>query len=211
MSEQSYIQWLRERSMLAQARQVSVNSSVMKRQWQWPYASTQPEAAAAKASVWFTAYPAAIMTQPGQSVLETMADPELWATFQDIGIEAMHTGPLKRAVGVDGYDYTPTTDGHFDRISAEIDPEFGTNDQYIQMAATAAAHGVTLIGDIVPLHSGKGADWRLAERAVDDYPVLYHMVAIEEADWSLLLPEVPACRDSVNLKPEVVDALARHG
>src|SRR5262249_7357547 len=53
-------------------------------------------------------------------------------------------------------------------------------------------------------HSGKGADFRLAERGYKDYPGIYHMVEIAEADWGLL-PAVTAGKDSVNLKPDVVD------
>ncbi len=208
----SYIDWLKERSMLAQAELLSARDSHARysgggEQWQRPYAATQPESAAARASVWFTAYPSAIVTPAGQSVLQALADPDLWVTFHDIGISAMHTGPLKRAGGIRGRAYTPTIDGHFDRISMELDPQFGSDAQYKAVVAAAAAHGVTVIGDIVPLHSGKGADWRLAERAVGDYPGLYHMVAIDEADWALL-PDVAEGRDSVNLKPEVVDQLA---
>ncbi|MCB8960641.1 MAG: maltose alpha-D-glucosyltransferase [Ardenticatenales bacterium] len=194
--------------MLAGAGQVAARLSGQKEQWQRPYAHTQPAAAAARASVWFTAYPSAIMTQPGQTVLQALADPDLWAAFRDIGIAAVHTGPLKRSGGVTGRNYTPTIDGHFDRIGLEIDPQFGTDTDYRQMMAAANAAGLVVIGDIVPLHSGKGPDWRLAERAVDDYPGLYHMVEIAESDWDLL-PDVPPGRDSVNLKPEVVDELAR--
>lgn len=210
MNNQKYIQWLLDRSMLEQAKNISVNHSGKGAQWQRPYADTQPTAAATKASVWFTAYPSAIVTQEGQSVLQALGDPELWATFAEIGISGMHTGPMKRSGGIAGYNYTPTIDGNFDRISTDIDPLFGTIEDYKRMVANATAEGATLIGDIVPLHSGKGADWRLAERAVSDYPGLYHMVEIDEADWSLL-PDVADGEDSVNLKPEVVEQLAAKG
>ena len=55
-----------------------------------------------------------------------------------------------------------------------------------------------MIDDIVPGHTGKGADFRLAEMAYGDYPGIYHMVSIAPDDWHLL-PEVPDGRDSVNL------------
>jgi len=208
--QHAYIQWLLAHAMLEQAKHVSANYSGKGAQWQRPYAATQPEAAAQKASVWFTAYPASIMTQDGASVLQALADPELWNTLRTIGITAVHTGPLKRAGGIDGTAYTPTIDGNFDRISTEIDPQFGSDADYQQMAAAARTANVTVIGDIVPVHSGKGADWRLAERAVDDYPGLYHMVEIDSADWSLL-PAVADGRDSVNLPLETVDQLAERG
>ena len=47
-----------------------------------------------------------------------------------------------------------------------------------------------VIDDIVPGHTGKGADFRLAEMNVGDYPGIYHMVEIPQQDWGLL-PDVP--------------------
>ncbi len=44
------------------------------------------------------------------------------------------------------------------------------------MVLQARMNGAVVIGDIIPGHSGKGADFRLAERGYADYPGLYHMV-----------------------------------
>ena len=52
-----------------------------------------------------------------------------------------------------------------------------------------------MIDDIVPGHTGKGADFRLAEMGYGDYPGIYHMVSIRQEDWHLL-PEIPEGRDS---------------
>ena len=67
-----------------------------------------------------------------------------------------------------------------------------------------------IIDDIVPGHTGKGADFRLAEMKVGDFPGIYHMVEIEEKDWHLL-PKVPRGRDSVNLDTETEAQLAKNG
>jgi trehalose synthase len=191
----------------ALARRYSGNSI----QWQHPYGEPEPRAAVARASVWFTAYPAStIAASPGTSVLATLADERLWRAFQAIGIEGIHTGPMKRSGGVRGRAYTPSVDGNFDRISFEIDPAFGTEAQYKAMVAAAARHGAVVIGDIVPGHTGKGPDFRLAERAYADYPGIYHMVSIAPADWGLL-PPVPGGQDAVNLSPAIVDELQRKG
>jgi trehalose synthase len=71
-------------------------------------------------------------------------------------------------------------------------------------------HGGIVIDDIVPGHTGKGPDFRLAEMKVGDYPGIYHMVEIPPKDWHLL-PEVPPGRDSVNLDREAEDRLQRAG
>ncbi|EJM57811.1 trehalose synthase [Pseudomonas sp. GM49] len=70
----------------------------------------------------------------------------------------------------------------------------------------AAAHNAVIIDDVIPSHTGKGADFRLAEMAYEDYPGLYHMVEIREEDWPLL-PDVAKGRDAQNLNPQQVDAL----
>jgi trehalose synthase len=210
-SEPDYIQRLEERSMLHQAQAVARRFAGSSAQWQHPYGVPQPRAVSARASVWFTAYPAStIAAAPGASVLATLADERLWSAFEAIGIQGIHTGPMKRSGGITGLAYTPSVDGNFDRISFDIDPDFGTEEQYKGLVQAARSHGAIVIGDVIPGHTGKGADFRLAERAYGDYPGLYHMVRIEPADWGLL-PPVPAGHDSVNLSPATVDALQAKG
>ena len=197
--------------MLTRAEAVARRFAGNSAQWQHPYGIAQPRSASAKASVWFTAYPAStIAATNGASVLTTLADERLWKAFQAIGIRGIHTGPMQRSGGITGRTYTPSVDGNFDRISFDIDPAFGTEQQYKDLVRAARAHGAIVIGDVIPGHTGKGADFRLAERAYGDYPGLYHMVSIPRADWALL-PPVAAGRDSANLSPATVAALAAKG
>ena len=114
------------------------------------------------------------------------------------------------AGGLNGRRLTPSIDGHFDRISMQVDPEFGTEEQFRMLCATAAEYEGTVIDDIVPGHTGKGADFRLAEMGYEDYPGIYHMVSIAPDDWDLL-PDVPEGRDSVNLDAETEATLERCG
>jgi trehalose synthase len=210
-AESDYIRWLEEQSMLHQAQALARHYSGNSDQWQRPYGLPQPRAASARASVWFTAYPAStIAASPGDSVLATLADERLWKAFQAIGIQAVHTGPMKRSGGINGQTYTPSVDGNFDRISFDIDPQFGTLDQYKGLVQAAHAHGAITIGDVIPGHTGKGADFLLAERGYGDYPGIYHMVQIKPDDWGLL-PPVPAGHDAVNLSQSSVEALQHKG
>ncbi len=204
------IEWLLDHAMLRRGAQIAAEFSGSGAQWQRPYAVEQPRVAAAMASAWLTVYPSSIITRPGESVLSTLGDESLWRTLAEIGIDGLHTGPMKRSGGISGQVFTPTIDGHFDRIMMEIDPDFGTLDEYLNMSRNAGKNGAVLIGDIVPGHTGKGADFRLAERGYADYPGIYHMVEIDEADWALL-PPVAAGHDSVNLSADVVDALHEKG
>ena len=72
----------------------------------------------------------------------------------------------------------------------QVDPEFGTEEEFRMLCATAAEYEGTIIDDIVPGHTGKGADFRLAEMGYGDYPGIYHMVSIAPEHWDLL-PDVP--------------------
>lgn len=205
-----YLAWLVEESMLQQAKGLAKNYAGKGRLWQKPYAQAQARAASALASVWFTAYPAAVITREGESVLQALGNEALWEALEEIGVQGVHTGPMKRAGGLSGREYTPTIDGNFDRVSFAIDAAFGTTEQFVAMSKTVRAHHAVVIDDIIPAHTGKGADYRLAELGYGEYPGLYNMVAIDEADWDLL-PELPEGREAINLKPEIVDQLKAKG
>jgi trehalose synthase len=208
--QQDYVSWLQRESMLADASRIAGQFSGIGEVWQSPFANPNPAAVMAKSSVWFTAYPISMITRPGHSFLSTLGDEELWLALEAIGINAVHTGPLKRAGGVFGWEATPSVDGHFDRISTQIDKVFGTDVEFRRLCEVAAAHGGIVIDDIVPGHTGKGPDFRLAEMGVGDYPGIYHMVEIPPEDWQLL-PEVPPGKDSVNLDSDAEDRLQRAG
>jgi maltose alpha-D-glucosyltransferase/alpha-amylase len=206
----TYVEWLRNQAMLGDADVLARQLSGQASMWQNSFAHPNPRAAVERASVWFTAYPLSFVTRPGQSFLGALGDPELWKTFREIGVRAIHTGPVKKAGGLQGWAETPSVDGHFDRISMAIDPLFGSEEEFRQMCEVAGEHGGTIIDDIVPGHTGKGADFRLAEMNYRDYPGIYHMIDIPESDWHLL-PAVPDGEDSINISPETELALQKAG
>ncbi len=206
----AYVEWLQSQSMLADATTLARQLAGQASMWNNPFAHPNPRAAVDRASVWFTAYPLSFITKSGQTFLSALGDDELWSAFEQIGIKAVHTGPVKLAGGISGWEPTPSVDGHFDRISMAIDPLFGTEEDFRAMCESAGAHGGTIIDDIVPGHTGKGADFRLAEMNYRDYPGIYHMIDIPESDWSLL-PKVPDGEDSVNLDVAAERALQDAG
>ena len=197
-SNKAYVRWLKKESMLASANKQALKYSGTARLWQNPFAKPQPRAAVNLASVWYTAYPISMITKDKTSILATLGDEALWEAFQEIGIKGLHTGPMKRAGGLNGWLATPSIDGHFDRISTRIDATLGNEAQFRHMSEVAARHGGIIIDDIVPGHTGKGADFRLAEMSYQDYPGIYHMVEIHPEDWHLL-PRVPRGKDSINI------------
>lgn len=206
----AYVEWLVRQSMLKDADVLGRQLSGQPAMWRNPYARPDARRAIATSDVWFTAYPISLITRPGQSFLAALGDEELWSAFERIGITAIHTGPVKRAGGIQGWQETPSVDGHFDRISTQIDPAFGTEDEFRRLCDVADAHGGSVIDDIVPGHTGKGADFRLAEMGFKDYPGIYHMVEIPSEDWHLL-PDVPEGVDAVNLDAATEQELADRG
>ncbi|MBN9624469.1 MAG: hypothetical protein J0H06_16255 [Actinobacteria bacterium] len=164
----AYVEWLISESMLNDANEIARQLSGHGNMLQNPFAHPDPRAAIRRAGVWFTAYPLSFVTRPGQSFLAALADEALWEAFDAIGIDAIHTGPVKKAGGVLGWHETPSVDGHFDRISMQVDPEFGTEEELRDLCVTAERHGGVIIDDIVPGHTGKGADFRLAEMGFGD-------------------------------------------
>jgi trehalose synthase len=206
----SYVEWLVRQAMLKDADVLARQLSGQPTMWRHAYARPDARRAIATSDVWFTAYPISLITRPGQSFLAALGDDQLWATFERIGITAVHTGPVKRAGGIAGWLDTPSVDGHFDRISTQIDPAFGAEEEFRALCDVADTHGGSIIDDIVPGHTGKGADFRLAEMGYKDYPGIYHMIEIPPEDWSLL-PDVPEGADSVNLDAATEGELAEHG
>jgi trehalose synthase len=206
----SYVEWLVGQSMLKDADVLARELSGQPSMWRNPYARPDARRAIGTADVWFSAYPISLITRPGQSFLAALGDEQLWSAFERVGITAIHTGPVKRAGGIAGWLETPSVDGHFDRISTQIDPAFGTDDEFRALCDVADSHGGSVIDDIVPGHTGKGADFRLAEMGFKDYPGIYHMVEIPEEDWSLL-PDVPEGVDSVNIDNPTEEELAERG
>ncbi|MBA1191022.1 maltose alpha-D-glucosyltransferase [Pseudomonas entomophila] len=208
--DKAYVEWLESQSMLKAAQDRARTYSGQSRLWMNPYAEARPRRAIEIASVWLTVYPDSIIAAEGDSVLQALGHTDLWKRLSEIGVQGIHTGPIKRAGGIRGRTFTPSVDGNFDRISFDIDPLYGSEQELIQMSRIAAAHNAVTIDDSIPSHTGKGADFRLAELGHGAYPGIYHMVEVREEDWGLL-PDVPEGRDAVNLPPAVCDELkTRH-
>ena len=206
----AYVDWLERRSMLKQSEQLAPLVSGKKIQWQHQYAEPQPRAAVQQASVWLLAYPGSVITRPGESVMATWGDPKLWEALSEIGITLLHTGPVNRTGGIVEQGYTPTVDGWFDPISLEIDPALGSDEEYRRMVQVAREHHGLIAADLVPLHTGKGADFLLALRAYKNYPGMYALVEIDKKDWPRL-PQVDNPWTSALVSDEIAEQLHQLG
>src|SRR6478735_1990396 len=209
-SPMEYVKWLETRSMLSQSGKLSRELSGKSAQWHHEFAEPQPRKAIQQASVWLLSYPASVITRRGETVIATWGDDELWNALNEIGIDLLHTGPVNRSGGIKDREYTPTMDAGFDPISFDIDPELGSVKDYRSMVRVAREHHGIIAGDLVPLHTGKGADFLLALRGYKDYPGIYTMVEIDNKDW----PQLPAVDNpwkSALVSDEVAEKLRRAG
>ncbi|MET0384684.1 MAG: maltose alpha-D-glucosyltransferase [Polyangiales bacterium] len=177
-----------EHSMLRQADQAAANISGSHEQWHGPYLTPQPESLTRQAADYLTLYPRAYLAQEGQSVLGTLADDALWDAVAALGFTLVHPITFEQAGRVVERGFSPSVDGGFDRISYEVQPELGNEDDLRRIVAAANAHQALIVGDVIPLHSGLGFDFRLAEMNVQPYPGMYELIEIPEKDWALLPP-----------------------
>lgn len=200
--------WLEQHSMLHQARTVDDRVSGRPIQWRQPYGTPQPRAAVRHGSVWLLDYPGSVITGKGESVIATWANPAYWDALRTMHIDLLHTGPVNRAGGVRGTEFTPTTDGWFDPISLDLDPALGTEEEYARLVAVAAERKGAIAGDLVPLHTGLGPDFFLALRRYRDYAGMYTLVEIPEEDWGLL-PEVKGPWETALVPRPVAETLTR--
>lgn len=201
---------LSERSMLSEARNLIAKQKNDGTEWRWPYGEGQAGDLIEKdqGDVWLDLYPASMVPIPGKTVMDTMGDVALWKELQDIGITVIHLNPVRRAGGItSNLEWTPTTDGGYDRVSLSVDPLYGTDEDYRDLVSVAAQYNGYVAADIVPGHTGTGADWLLAKMNYKDYPFLYHMIEIKPQDWNLL-PNVPEGKDAVNVSPALEKKLA---
>lgn len=182
------VKFYEQNSLLAQAEQYSLDVVGDDEQWNGPYMFPEPENATRAAGEFLTIYPRAFLAAPDQSVLSTLADRELWQSLSEIGITLMHPVAVEQAGQVYGRELRPSIDGGFDRISMNIEPDFGDADDVRELVRVAREFGANVAGDIIPLHTGFGYDFRLAEMNYQDYPGVYDMIEVPQENWDLLPP-----------------------
>lgn len=175
-------------SMLFQAREYTglVDGDPM--QWNGPYMDPEPEEFTAEAAEFLTIYPRSYIPESDTSVFQTLADEQLWEALDEIGITLMHPIAFEQAGQIVGRELSPSIDGGFDRISMEIEPMMGEAEHVRELVRIAQEHGALVAGDIIPLHTGLGYDFRLAQMSYDNYPGIYDMVEVPQDMWDQLPP-----------------------
>ena len=181
-----YIEWLKEESMLTKAKKL-ISEHIRVGFTLGSSSSPQSEAVIDQVSTWLSIYPDAVVTSPGKRVLATLGDFLEQGFPKNVGIKGIYMTPINRAGGVRGrQEYTQSTDGHFDPISIEIDPDLGSSEEYKRIVDLAKE--TPIIRNLVPLHTGQGPDFLLALFGHAEYRNIYMMVEIFRQDWDAYLP-----------------------
>lgn len=180
------IEFLEPLSMLFQADQQATGLVGSPDQWSGPFMDPQPEEFRSRVTNILTIYPRSVIPEPGASILATLGSDELWDALDDMGFDLMHALATERAGGIRDREFTPSVDGGFDRISYDIDPLFGTEEDMRGLVEAAADRDAIIAGDVIPLHTGLGADFWLATMNHLDYAGIYDMIQIPEEHWGLL-------------------------
>lgn len=182
-------------SMLFQANEISQLHAPLIAKAPPPSVCPQTDSLLLLAPNWFS-IDLKILKTDGRSVLSYLNQENLWQAFAEMGIQAVELKGLK------------TADKPLVRL--QIDPKFGTEEEYRQLAALAMKKGVRLIGSLIGGSTGQGADFALALKNFGAYPTLYSLVEILPQDWELL-PCVKPKAFSVNIPWLTLQTLHKKG
>lgn len=123
-------------------------------------------------SIWFTFDLTEVPAPSGETIFQALNRQDLWTQLRELGVDGIRFENLKK--------------GGTLRTGLGLDPCWGTDQQWQQLAAGLQGKGFTLIGDSISSSIGLTADFWLALQNIRDYPGLYHLIEIEKRDWKLL-------------------------
>ncbi|HSX25753.1 MAG TPA: hypothetical protein VLE89_01940 [Chlamydiales bacterium] len=183
-------------SMLQQAESVSKLYTLEIAKAATPSRLPQIQKTLDMASIWFTIDLKEIAPQCGESVLMTLANESFVEALREMGVQGIRLVGLKKGGG--------------QRTGLGIDPRWGSEADWKELASLLQKRGIVLIGDTVGGSTGVGTDFGLALKNHGDYPGLYHLVEIEKSDWKLL-PLVPKGEWSANVPWLSIQGLQKKG
>lgn len=185
---------LETESMLFQAEKIAKAYAPLVAKASPPATTPQTDALLSFASNWFSIDMEKMHTD-GRTVLAYLAQPILWDSLAEIGIEAVELKGLKNDKA---------------QVAFQIDSRYGTEQEYMELANAALKKGIHIIGKPLGEVTGKGPDFALALKNTGAYPELYTMVEIDPKDWNLL-PEVKERALGTNISWLTVQKLHKMG
>lgn len=182
--------------MLCQAEQISKKyaSEIAKAPPPSPFPQTAP--CLSLAPNWFTIDLKEIAPACEGTVFQALQSEFLWDALKEMGVRAVRMIGLKQ--------------GGAERTSIALDPAWGSEAEWTDLACLLQKKGLVLIGEGVGSATGIGPDFSLALKNVGDYPGLYRMVEIDKSDWKLL-PPVPKDQTFANIPWLMLQELSKRG
>lgn len=180
-----YVQYVRNRSLLAESATLlsTVSSSL------YAFSTERPSAQTLRsmASVWLSINPALYVTDVGSSFLKSLAYANLLEILSKTGIQGLYISPLF------GTSYLWTNNNKMlayneDAVQLEIASDIGSSQEFLLLRDSIGTLNMFFGTSLLPIATGKGADFWLATRGVEDYEGLYGLIPLPKEVWSSIHP-----------------------
>ena len=201
----AYIQWLEEQACLRKAPELTAIVSGSSLSWrQGSHASLLPD----DARVWFRLSPALTAWSGRDSFFVALGRSGVAGSLRGLGVHGLFlTGCAD--TGDDWAGRSPARHLGEDGTNLSFGRTAGTREDYDRLLSALSGAGLLAGGTLLPAHTGMGADFSLAVRAVRDYPGLYAMTEVPQEAWPLL-PSLKE-NDTAALSAEASAALRARG
>lgn len=178
----AYIQWLENQSCLRKA--VELTGIVSGSELGWRYSglgSPLPE----RAHVWFRASPVLTAWSGREPFFSALQKRNISYHLSALGVHGVFLDGTTDS-GDEWAGNAPAGSLGQDGTSLSFGRISGTVQDYSRLLASFSEHGLLAGGALLPAHTGMGPDFFLSIRGVRDYPGLYAMMEIPQAEWPLL-------------------------
>lgn len=202
-----YIQWLEKQAMLKQTSEFSSVVSGTNLFWLGPYEKPRNELMLQIAPVWFTMDAARTLIPSSGNFMLTLTNSSFLSTMAQVGIRGIHVESMRESGAVWGSPAEQRQLGD-DTVSYSFLRAFGTEGDFSTFLRKANQSGIILGDAVIPLATGRGADFFLSTRGVAKYKGTYCMVDIPQEFWNKL-PEIQHRSRAVKLDDQAVDSLRR--
>lgn len=200
-----YIQWLEKQAMLTTSEKLTSVVSGTNLFWLAPYEKPRVEMMLNIAPVWVTLDANRILTSGSEPVISALQSDGFLRAARDLGVRGIHVKAMRESGVIWGNASEERQLGD-DTVSYLFSKGIGDESRFNAFLRKANQHGM-IVGDTsVPFATGRGADYFLSTRGVEEYKGLYCMVEVPRKLWDKL-PEITTRTRAVRLDSAALNAL----
>ncbi len=189
-ADPGYVQWLEKQAMFRAAQDMARIVSGTSIPWTAPYVQPHADALLREAPVWLSLHPASMLVRDGESVFRALSAPAFWTQARALGVRGLMLPSIREAGSVWGYAASGSRTLGEDVVQYGFARYAGSSAEFRQVIQLANQSGAIMGDMLVPMDTGRGADFFLAARAKTEYVGLYGMVELPADVWTLLpVPE----------------------